>query len=126
MCSKSRNEDKDNIDQDIDVCAMGVQTIMESDHGTLRNQNKLKILRLILIPSVQDSSQIAVEILKFDRKKENSLSRKYSDVLTIALWSKWQLSKLFVNKRYVAAWRYASRHSSLFRTRFEFIGINWS
>ena len=32
MCSKSRNEDKDNIDQDIDVCAMGVQTIMQSDH----------------------------------------------------------------------------------------------
>lgn len=121
MCSKSRNEDKDNIDQDIDVCAMGVQTIMESDHGTLRNQNKLKILRLILIPSMRDSSQIAVEILKFDRKKENSLS-----VLTIALWSKWQLSKLFVNKQYVTAWRYASRHSSLFRTRFEFIGINWS
>ena len=54
MCSKSRNEDKDNIDQDIDVCAMGVQTIMESDHGTLRNQNKLKILRLILIPSMRD------------------------------------------------------------------------
>jgi len=73
MCSKSRNEDKDNIDQDIDVCAMGVQTIMQSDHGTLRNQNKLKILRLILIPSVRDSSRIAVEILKFDRKKENRL-----------------------------------------------------
>jgi len=52
MCSKSRNEDKDNIDQDIDVCAIGVQTIMQSDHGTPRNQNKLKILRLILIPSV--------------------------------------------------------------------------
>ena len=69
----------------IDVCAMGVPTIMESDHGTLRNRNKLKILQLILMPSVRDSSQIAVEILKFDRKKENSLSRKYSDVLTIAL-----------------------------------------
>ena len=54
MCSKSRNEDKDNIDQGIDVCAMGVQ---------------------------------------------KSIQRKYSDVLTIALWSKWQLSKLFVNKR---------------------------
>lgn len=42
MCSKPRNEDKDNIDQDIEVCAIGVQTIMQSDHGT-RNQNKLKI-----------------------------------------------------------------------------------
>ena len=82
------NEDKDNIDQDIDVCAIGVQTIMQSDHSTPRNQNKLKIVRLILIPSVRDSSRIAVEILKFDRKKENSLSRNYSDVLTIALWSK--------------------------------------
>ena len=85
MCSKSHNEDKDNIDQDIDLCAMGVQTIMQSDHGTLRNQNKVKILHLILIPSVRDSSRIAMEILKFDRKKENSLSRKYSNVLTIAL-----------------------------------------
>ena len=93
MCSKSRNEDKDNIDQDIDVCAMGVQTIMQSDHGMPRNQNKFKILRLILIPSVWDSSRIAVEILKFDQKKEKKLSRKYSDVLTIALWLKWQLSK---------------------------------
>ena len=52
MCSKSPNEDKDNIDQDIDVCAIGVQTIMQSDHGTPRNQNKLKILRVIFIPSV--------------------------------------------------------------------------
>ena len=101
MWSKSRNEDKDNIDQDIDVCAIGVQTIMQSDHGTPRNENKLKILRLIFIPSVRDSSRIAVEILKFDRKKENNLSRKYSDVLTMALWSKWQLSKLFVSKRYL-------------------------
>ena len=126
MCSKSRNEDKDNIDQDIDVCAIGVQTIMQSDHGTPHNQNKLKILRLILIQSVRDGSRIAVEILKFDRKKENNLSRKYSDVLTIALWSKWQLSKLFVNKRYVTTWHYTSRHSSLFRTRFEFISINCS
>ena len=74
MCSKSRNEDKDNIDHGIDVCAVGVQPIMQSDHGMPRNQNKLKILRLILIPSVQESSQIAVKILKFDRKKENSLS----------------------------------------------------
>ena len=39
MCSKPRNEDKDNIDQDIEVCAIGVQTIMQSDHGTPRNQN---------------------------------------------------------------------------------------
>ena len=101
MCSKSRNEDKHNIDQDIDVCAIGVQTIMQSDHSTPHNQNKLKILRLILIPSVRDSSRIAVEILNFDWKKENSLSRKYFNVLTIALWSKWQLSKLFVNKRYL-------------------------
>ena len=93
MCSKSRNEDKDNIDQDIAMCAIGVQTIMQSDHGTPRNQNKLKILQLIFIPSVRDSSQITMEILKFDRKKVKSLSRKYSDVLTIALWSKWQLSK---------------------------------
>ena len=43
MCSKPRNEDKDNIDQDIEVCAIGVQTIMQSDHGTPCNQNKLKI-----------------------------------------------------------------------------------
>ena len=43
MCSKPRNEDKDNIDQDIEMCAIGVQTIMQSDHGTPRNQNKLKI-----------------------------------------------------------------------------------
>ena len=35
MCSKPRNEDKDNIDQDIEVCATGVQMP--------RNQNKLKI-----------------------------------------------------------------------------------
>ena len=88
MCSKSRNDHKDNIDQDIAMC----QTIMQSDHGTPHNQNKLKLLRLILIPSVRDSSWIAMEILKFDRKKENSLSQKYSDVLTIALRSKWQLS----------------------------------
>jgi len=74
MCSKSRNEDKDNIDQDIAMCAIGVQTIMQSDHGTPHNQNKLKILRLIFIPSVRDSS------LKFDRKKVKSLGRKYSDV----------------------------------------------
>ena len=60
MCSKSRNEDKDNIDQDIDVCAIGVQTIMQSDHGTPRNQNKLKILQLILIPSVRESFQHSV------------------------------------------------------------------
>jgi len=101
MCSKSCNEDKDNIDPDIDVCATGVQTIMQSDDGTPRNQNKLKILRLILIPSLRDISRIAVEILKFDRKKEKRLSRKSSDVLTIALWSKWQFLKLFVNKRYL-------------------------
>jgi len=93
MCSKLRNEVKDNIDQDIDVCTIGVQTIMQSDHGTPRNQNKLKILWLIFISSVWDSCRIAVDILKFDQKKEKSLSRKYSDVLTIALWSKWQLSK---------------------------------
>jgi len=80
-----RTEDKDNIDQDIHMCAIGVQTIMQSDHSTTRNQNKLKILRLILIPSVRDSSRIAVEIIKFDQKKEKSLSQKYSDVLTIAL-----------------------------------------
>ena len=73
---------------------------MESDHGTPRNQNKLKTLRLIFIYSVRDSSRIAVEILEFNRKKENSLSRKYPDVLKIALWSRWQLSKLFANKRY--------------------------
>ena len=88
MCSKSCNEHKDNIDQDIEM----FQTIMQSDHGTPHNKNKLKILRLILIPSVRDSSWMAVEILKFDWKKENSLSQKYSDVLTIALRSKWQLS----------------------------------
>ena len=93
MCSKSRNEDKDNIDQDIDMCAIGVQTIMQLDHGTWRNQNKLKMLHLIFIPSVRDSSRIAMEILKFDRKKEESLGRKYSDVLTIALWSNRQLSR---------------------------------
>ena len=51
---------------------------------------------------MRDSSRIAVEIIKFDQKKEKSLSQKYSDVLTIALWSKWQLSKLFVNKPYLA------------------------
>ena len=88
MCSKSRNEHKDNIDQDIKT----FRTIMQSDHGTPHNQNKLKILRLIFIPSVRDSSWIAVEILKFGWKKENSVSQKYSDVLTIALRSKWQLS----------------------------------
>ena len=93
MRSKSRNEDKDNIDQDINVCAIGVQTIIQSDHGMLHNQNKLKILRLIFIPTVWDSSRIAVEILKFARKREKTLNRKYSDVLTIVLWSKWQLSK---------------------------------
>ena len=43
MCSKPRNEDKDNIDQDIEVCAIGVQTIMQLDHGMPRNQNKHKI-----------------------------------------------------------------------------------
>ena len=55
MCSKS-----DNIDQDIDdsECAIGVQSIMQSDHGTLRNQTKLIILRLIFIPSVRHSSRI--------------------------------------------------------------------
>ena len=74
---------------------------MQLDHGMPRNENKLKILRLILIPSVRDSSRIAVEILKFDRKKENSQSREYSDLLIIALRSKWRLSKLFVNKRYL-------------------------
>ena len=84
------------------MCAIRVQIIMQSDHGTPRNQDKLKILRLIFIPSVQDSSRISVEILKFDRKKEKSLSQKYSNDLTIVLWSKWQLSKLFVNKRYLA------------------------
>ena len=83
------------------MCDIGIQTIMQSDHGPLHNQNKLKILRLIFIPSVQDSSWIAVEILKFDRKQEKSLSQKCY-VLTISLWSKWQLSKLFVNKRYLA------------------------
>ena len=36
---------KDHIDQDINICIMGVQTIMQSDHGTPRNQNKLKILQ---------------------------------------------------------------------------------
>ena len=102
MYSKSRTEDKDNSDQDIHMCAIGVQTIMQSDHSTTRNQNRLKILRLILIPSVRDSSRIAMEMLKFDQKKEKSLGQKYSDVLTIALWSKWQLSKLFVNKPYLA------------------------
>ena len=80
MCSKSRNEDKDNIDQDIAMCAIGVQTIMQSDHDTPRNQNKLKILQLIFIPSVRDSSRITMEILKFDRKKVKSLSQKYCDV----------------------------------------------
>ena len=85
MYSKSRTEDKDNIDQDIHMCAIGVQTIMQSDHSTTRNQNKLKILRLILIPSVRDSSPIAGQILKFDQKKEKRLSQKYSNVLTIAL-----------------------------------------
>ena len=60
MCSKSRNEHKDNIDQDIAMCAIGIQTIMQSDHGTPRNQNKLKILQLIFIPSVRDSSRITV------------------------------------------------------------------
>ena len=44
MCGKLRNEDKDNIDQDSDdVCTIGVQNIMQLYHGTLRNQNKLKI-----------------------------------------------------------------------------------
>ena len=42
MCGKLRNEDKDNIHQDSDVCTIGVQNIMQSDHGTLRNQNKLQ------------------------------------------------------------------------------------
>ena len=50
MCHQLCNEDKDKIDQDMDVCAIGVQTIMQSDHGTLCNQNKLKILQLIFIP----------------------------------------------------------------------------
>ena len=52
---------------------------------------------LPIIPSVRDSSQIAVEIFKFARRKE-----KYSDVQTIALWSKWQISKVFADKRYLA------------------------
>ena len=102
MSCKLHNEDKDNIEQDIDVCAIGVQTIMQSDHGMPGNQKKLKILWLIFISSVWDSSRIAMEILKFDQTKERSLSREYSDVLTIALSSKWQFSKLFVNKRYLA------------------------
>ena len=72
MCSKSHKEDKDNIDQDIDVCAMGVQTIMQSDHGTPRNQSKLKILWLILIPSVRDSSRIAVAILSLIERKRTA------------------------------------------------------
>lgn len=37
------NEDNDNIDRDSDVCTIGVQNIMQSYHGTLHNQNKLKI-----------------------------------------------------------------------------------
>ena len=45
MSSKSRNEDKDNIDQNIDVCAMGVQTIMQSDHSMQRVQPKPKVFR---------------------------------------------------------------------------------
>ena len=44
MCGKLRNEDKDDIDQESDVCTIGVQNIMQSDHGTPRNQNKLKSL----------------------------------------------------------------------------------
>ena len=58
----------DNIDQDMDVCAIGVQTIMQSDHCTPRNQNELQILRMIFVPSVRDSSPIAVEIL-IERKR---------------------------------------------------------
>ena len=42
MCGKLHNEDMDNIDQDSD-CTIGVQNIMQSYHGTLHNQNKLKI-----------------------------------------------------------------------------------
>jgi len=33
------NEDKDNIDQDSDVWAIGVQNIIQSGHGPSRNQN---------------------------------------------------------------------------------------
>ena len=44
MCGKLRNEDKDDIDQDSDVCTIGVQNVMQSDHSTPRNQNKLKSL----------------------------------------------------------------------------------
>lgn len=32
-----------------------------------------------------------------------AVAKCISDVLTIALWSKWQTSKLFVNKRYLAS-----------------------
>ena len=40
MCGKLRNEDKDNIDQDSDVCTIRVQNLMQSYQGTQRNQNK--------------------------------------------------------------------------------------
>ena len=43
MCGKLRNEDKDNIDQDSDVCTIGVQNVMQSYYGTSRNQKKIKI-----------------------------------------------------------------------------------
>ena len=43
MCGKLCNEDKHDIDQDSDVCTIGVQNIMQSYHGMPRNQNKLKI-----------------------------------------------------------------------------------
>ena len=43
MCGKLHNEDKDNIDQDSEVCAIGVQNIMQSDQSMPHNQNKLKI-----------------------------------------------------------------------------------
>ena len=68
-----------------------------------------------------------MEILKFDRKKENSLSRKYSDVLAIVLSSKWQLSKLIVNKYYLEP-RSITRVGIqvCFAHASNFIGINWS
>ena len=52
----------------MDVCAIGVQTMMQSDHCTPRNQNELQILRMIFVPSVRDSSPIGVEIL-IERKR---------------------------------------------------------
>ena len=65
----------------IRITLIKISTFVPSDHGTPRNQNKLKILRLIFIPSVRDSSRIAMEIVKFDRKKEKRLSQKYSALI---------------------------------------------